>query len=381
MNLNELQQNIQTLAFLEEADEPTINCYLNVDSKFRKTLNDQVRMLKTKIQPEFRASFWEVMGKIEVFLGTDIRPGSKGVAVFSRGGIRPFFISLQFGAPLPNRITISRTPHIYPLVELRDNCYRYVVLLSNEESAAILELDVGTITETFRIERPDLRRRVGREWTKDHYQSHSQARIQQFVNEQIRLLDQVMTSGSYKHLILAGDLRIVAQINKALPKHLSNMVISTVRASEKEKAAEIVAATLAAFEEYEEKESLSVVGRLGLEIGTNGAAVKGTAASIRVLRDGRARTLVLSQAYNPGLGSSCRACKELLTVQTHNVLCPRCGHSSFDGVDIKEEMVRLAEQNRCGIEIVKSNDAMSAFGGVGCLLRYLIPESDDKPAA
>jgi stalled ribosome rescue protein Dom34 len=50
-------------------------------------------------------------------------------------------------------------------------------------------------------------------------------------------------------------------------------------------------------------------------------------------------------------------------------------------VDIKEEMVRLAERNRCGIEIVKNGDAMSAFGGVGCLLRYLIPERDDRPAA
>ena len=42
MHLNELQQHIQKLATLEEAPEPIVNCYLNVDAKYRKALTDQV---------------------------------------------------------------------------------------------------------------------------------------------------------------------------------------------------------------------------------------------------------------------------------------------------------------------------------------------------
>jgi len=380
MQLNDLQQHIQKLANLEESTEPVVNCYLSVNAKYHKAFADQVRMLKTTMAPEMRVPFWEAIGRIEVFLGTGIRAGSQGVAVFARGGNRPFFLPLQFHAVLPDRVTISHAPHIYPLVEMRDNCYRYVVLLSAEESARILEIDVGTITETFRIVRPELRQRVGREWTKEHYRSHSQARNRQFINEQVHLLDQVISSGEYRHLILAGDPRAVAQLRKAIPKGLSNLVIAAMRASDKDKTAELVSATLAAFERHEEKESLSVVSRLGFEIGTKGAAVKGTQACVHALRNGQARTLVLSRTYDPGTARSCRSCNEFL-FDDSNSSCPKCGQSNLRAINLKEEIVRLAEQNRCDIEIVKSSDAMSAFGGVGCLLRYLTPERDDKLAA
>lgn len=304
MHLNELQQHIQKLATLEEAPEPIVNCYLNVDAKYRKALTDQVLALKAKMSPEVRVSFWEALGRIEVFLGTAIRNGSQSVAVFSRGGNQPYFLALQFGARLQNRVTVSNLPHIYPLVEMRDNYYRYVVLISSEESASILEINVGTITEAIRLVRPGLRERVGREWTKEHYQSHSYARNQQFINEQIRSLDQVVTSGEYRYLILAGDGRTVAQLNRALPKRLSNMLISTIRASDKYKTSDLVSASLAAFEEHEEIESLSVVSRLGFEIGTNGAAVKGTQACIEALRDSRAHIHSTSPWHRqPGVDS------------------------------------------------------------------------------
>jgi peptide subunit release factor 1 (eRF1) len=190
----------------------------------------------------------------------------------------------------------------------------------------------------------------------------------------------VISSGEYRHLILAGDPRTVTHLRKALPKRLSNLVIAAIRASDKDKTAALVSATLTAFERHEEKESLSVVSRLGFEIGTKGTAVKGTQACIHALRNGQARTLVLSQTYDPGTAKSCRSCNEFLF--EHSISsCPRCGSGSLRAIDLKEEIVRLAEQNRCDIEIVKSGDVMSAFGGIGCLLRYLTPEQDDKMVA
>jgi protein required for attachment to host cells len=379
MNDGELQKRIQQLAFLEESDETIISFYINPETKYREILNDQVRSISKSIEHKVMPVFWEALGRIEVFLGTGIRAGSQGVAVFARGGERPFFLPMQFGAPLPNQVTVGSRPRIYPLVELRDNYYRYVVLLSSEESASIFKLSAGTITETVRIVRPELRRHAGREWTKEHYQSHSQARLQQFINEQIRSLDQAISSGDYRHLVLAGDPRTTSQVEKALPKALSNMVVGAVRASEKDKTSELISATLTAFEEHEETESLSVASHLGQEIGKRGAAVKGTSACLRALKNFQARTLVLSQAYEPGMG--CRFCGELLIENLSQKPCPRCDRRIFRAVDIKEEMVRLAEQKGCAIEIVKNSDAMTAFDGVGCLLRYLTTERYHKPAA
>jgi len=49
--------------------------------------------------------------------------------------------------------------------------------------------------------------------------------------------------------------------------------------------------------------------------------------------------------------------------------------------DIKEEMVRLAEQAGCGVEVVEHSDALMQLGGVGCLLRYAAPENYREKAA
>lgn len=381
MNYGELQKQIQQLAFLEESDEPIVSCYINPDTQYRKILTDEVRIAKNTVVPEMLPVFYEALGKIEVFLGTGVRPGSRGVAVFARGGDRPVFLPMQFGAPLRNQLSAGFKPRVYPLVELRDNYYRYVVLLSSDESASIFELSAGNITETFRILRPSLRRRAGREWTKEHYQNHSHARRQQFANEQIHLLDQVITSGNYRHLVLAGDQRITSQIEEALPRGISKMLVGTIRASEKDKTSELVSATLSVFEEHEEIESLAVVSELGHEIGTRGAAVKGTSDCLEALKTFQARILIFSQDYEPGMGRSCRACGELQIENSSKKDCPRCGGSDLRAVDIKEEMVRLAEQKGCTIEIVKNSDAMSRFEGVGCLLRYLTPERGHKPAA
>ena len=50
MNFNELQKHLQALAFLEEAGDPLVNCYLNVGTSYRKDLSDRIRLLKTKIE-------------------------------------------------------------------------------------------------------------------------------------------------------------------------------------------------------------------------------------------------------------------------------------------------------------------------------------------
>ncbi|MEE9550942.1 MAG: hypothetical protein V3W08_11165 [Candidatus Binatia bacterium] len=41
-----------------------------------------------------------------------------------------------------------------------------------------------------------------------------------------------------------------------------------------------------------------------------------------------------------------------------------------DPAIIKEEMVRMAEEHGCTVEIVNQSEALMQLGGVGCLLRY-----------
>ena len=384
MDLKELQKHIRTLATLPEAGAPVISCYLNLEtseSGYRHALDERVRLLRKSLAGETQWHFEEALGQIESHLRAGIAAGATGLAIFARGGKQPFFLPLQFRVSLPNWIAVNATPNIYHLVELEDTYHRYVVLISTEGSARILGVNLGAVTEDVWKESHELRERVGRELTKEHYQNHRRERTNRFINELIGILDQLMSAGGYGHLILAGNPRVTSQIRKALPNHLATKVVDIVPASGYDRTKDVVAATLVSFIEQEERESLAVVDKLLKEVNTHGLAVAGTRASFEALRQGQADVLVLAKAYEPDCGWACGACGATGAERPASVTCSQCGARRVREFNVKEELVRMAEQMESGVEVVNHSDALMRLGGVGCLLRFLRREEYPAKAA
>ena len=42
-------------------------------------------------------------------------------------------------------------------------------------------------------------------------------------------------------------------------------------------------------------------------------------------------------------------------------------------------MVKQAEQQGCTVEVVNQSESLTRFGGVGCLLRYRLPDEYAQP--
>ncbi len=384
MELKELQTHIGTLATLPETDAPVISCYLDLEagpSKYRNTLEERVRLLRKSLGEPARAQFDEALGRMMGFLESGIHPSAKGLALFARNGEVPFFMALSFHVPLPTWIAVNSTPNIYHLVELKDTYDRYVVMFATEASVRIMAVNLGSVTEQLWNDRPELRERVGREWTKQHYQRHRDERTKQFIQEEIRILDQLMSARGYGHLILAGNPRMTARIEKALPKHLVKKLVDTVHASGTDRIPDVVAATLLAFVEQEERESVAMVDRLERAVRADGLAAVGTTATVRALEEGQVDVLVLAKSYSPDPGWMCCSCEGKGWDSVRPDQCPRCGDREFLPLDVKEEMVRIAEQDHCKVEIVNYSDVLMQLGGVGCLLRYLEPERHHSRAA
>ena len=268
MQPTELQRHILTLANLEEAAEPVVSCYLDLGTGFREVLNQRVRSLKDRLDRRLRVPFWEALGRIEVFIGTGIRPESLGAAVFSRGGERAFFLPLQFRVALATRVSVSARPHIYSLVELRHDCSSCLVGSSGIETC-----------------------RVGK------------------------------------------------------------------------------------------TESPALPGTLHKEMSTSGLAVGGTLVSLKALKEGRASALFLSRSYAPDPGWLCRACGEVQLGQQMPPECISCRGRVLRELDLKEELVRIAEQQNRPVGILEHDDEMKAVGGVACLLSHPATERFDRPAA
>ncbi len=192
MEPKKLQDHIRNLAMMDETDGLFISCYLSTEkgaAGFHDYFNERWFLLKKSLPNSYHNSFNAAMRGIKGFLSKKQFQGAKGVALFSRNASQPFFLPLEFRIPLSNLIVMDLVPHIYPLVELLDTYHSYVVAIVSEDRARIIEIHTGTVTESLWIERPELRKRIGREWTKDHYQNHRNDRGQKFIKEKIQVLE------------------------------------------------------------------------------------------------------------------------------------------------------------------------------------------------
>jgi protein required for attachment to host cells len=384
MELGELQEHIQILATIEETDSPMISCYLDLRDgarSYREELDARIHLLRHTIAVSFLPEFEHMVSRIETLLSAGISARTKGLAVFARAGRQPFWLALQFEVPLPNWIAAGSTPNIYHLVELKDNYDRYVILLATQTSARIIGVNLGSATAQLWRSRPELRRRLGHQWTKDHFQDHRRERTNQFIHDQIRSLDQITSAGGYGHLILAGNARIIGAVRRALPKRLAAKLVDSVPACAGDHLADIVASTLQTFLEHEELESQAVAEKLIDQIRTHGLAVAGTRASMEAINTGQADVLILVKGYDPGQGWQCRGCGKIELERPRPDTCPACRTGRLREFDIRGELARLAEQQGVGVEVVEHNDILMSLGGVGCLLRYSTPTNPLFPVA
>ena len=140
---------------------------------------------------------------------------------------------------------------------------------------------------------------------------------------------------------MAGNPQRTSRLKKSLPKRLVDHLVDTVVIEEPAESDSVVDATLATFVEQEQKESLSAVEMLQREINTNGLAVVGSEATHEALKRGQADMLILA--------------------------------TDFYKVELKEKRLKLAVRNGIKIETVSGSHVLNQYGGVGCLLRYLLP--------
>ena len=377
MELKNLQKHVRTLATLPETDAPVISCYLTLHNgrvKDRNAFDGQVRPLLGGLTRQAQQDIEDALDPIGRYLAEELQPEAKGVSIFSRAGGDPLFLPLQFCVPLPNWMVADRTPNIYHLVELKDTYHRYVAMICSEMRARIIEVNVGSVTAQLWAQRPELRQRVGREWTKEHYQNHRRDRNQKFVKEKIEVLEKLMSAGGHTHLILAGHPAISGRVRSELPKHLAAKLVDVVPASSSEPISDVVQATIASFVAAEENESRATAEELSRQLRTGGLAVAGTGPTYRALYRGQADVVVIGRQYEPGFGWACDECSYTDVDSEKPVACPKCDARALRDFDIKGAIVRIAEQQACTVEVVNESAALQQLGHVGCLLRYRLPE-------
>ncbi len=378
MNAGKLEEHIRALAALPETEAPIISCYAEIAGgrvKDPKMCDGQMNALKMGRTCVEGRLIDDALSPVRLLLSGNLEADSKGLAVFSRAGQEPYLLFLQFRVPLPTWITAGKFPSIFHLVEMKDTYERYVVMLGTRERVRIFEINLGELTEHARMEAAGLGRGQGEKWSKEHYQRRTRENQRRFVKEQIKVLARLFEAGNHRHLILAGHPAVTAGIREELPPELAEKLEDVVRVSEKGHCSGIVEATIKAFVEAEERASQEVAESLARQVHTGGLAVVGGTASLEALRRNQVDTLVLLNDYNPGSVWFCRTCNSVDAGHQPQApsTCTCCGAEGAEYLDLKEELVRIAEKHHCAVEVVNKSNFLAEAGGVGCLLRYRNP--------
>ena len=379
MDRTDLNAHVRALAALPETDVPMVSCYLGITRgrlSRPEAFEERVRKLRSALSGRARRDLQNAIEPIRCFINSKLLPDASGAAIFSRAGAERFFLPLQFYIPLPDWMAVDTVPNIYHLVELKDTYDRYVVVLCSKQDVRILEVNLGAVTKDLLRKRPELRKRLGREWTKLHYQKRRRHHARGFFQEQAKLLQRLVVAGGYGHLILAGHPVATARMRETLPKGLASKLVGRVPASTRTPLSDVVEASISAFATEEERESQGVALKLVEQLCSGGLATAGTGASLQVLSEGCADVLVVTAAYSPAPVRTCQVCHLLQEEVRGPSACPECASEEWREFDPKEEMVRLAEQTGCAVEVVNQSEALNRLGGVGCLLRFRLP--DDK---
>jgi peptide subunit release factor 1 (eRF1) len=372
MKLEHLENIFRKLTSLEETANPILSCYINnenFDTTYRELLDYRIKQIRKVLSYRQRESFENALGQIEAYLVSKVAKDSKGIAIFARMGKSPTFEAIQFKIPFKTELSIDSIPHLYQLVLMKDTYSRYVVLISEESHARIVEVSVGNITKELWTEKPELKVNTGRGWTKQHYQNHKRERNQKFIKEKIKVLDQLFTEGKHNHLVLAGKKQNILGIRDKLPKRLQEKLVDEIHVAGIASTADVIEASLSVFADYEQNESVNNAGMLLLEIKKGGLAVSDSEPSLKALQEGRVDILIMSENYNSPDSWKCHNCS-YIEIGKNPKACGMCGSPKTSKIKLKQELILLAEQMSTNIEILRDSDELYEVNGIGCLLRF-----------
>lgn len=363
MDLKLIGRHIRALASMPATKAPVLSCHVDLeDPRWRSRFDEQVETLRSAFPPgKGRRWFEEALGPIKNHLRQPVAVGTRGLALFSRGGPNPFFVPLGFRIPVPAGLEAGRFPHVYRLVALRDNFHRFAALVVTSDAVRILGVNTGAVTQHIcdrRIAR--ISKGAGRS---------SLGELRQILAGAAAILEPFMRHGGYRHLMLAGDAARVSLLRQALPRHLAARIWDTIPANDGDALMDIVQAASFSFADREEEESAAMVEWLCEGLGRDGWAVAGPAAAHQALKEGSADTLILDERFIPEPVRQCVDCGRFSPPASPQFLCPVCGAGLCLPRDEREALVRAAVFSGVHIEIVNHSDALMRLGGVGCILR------------
>jgi peptide subunit release factor 1 (eRF1) len=306
--------------------------------------------------------------RLEQWLDEEFGEANKGLAMYIELG-GDWLETIELPLPVENRLEVDERPVVAPLVEIVESYHHHGVVLVDREHLRLLSIYLDqTLHETEIRTEPypaphDVKR--GGFSAKD-FQQRKAEETRHFFKEFAAEVESFHRKHRPDDLIVLGTHENVKKFCEFLPDALQKKVVHTDRLEVDASGAEIREKLAPVFRARLEREEAEAVDLLRERVSQSHKAVAGFPDTLEQLQEGKIETLIIARAHNER-GGRCDKCSFLLARTAGE--CPYCGGRVSDGVDLVEEMVRMAEDQNARIGFVTPS-TVADFGGVGGLLRF-----------
>ncbi|HLL84191.1 MAG TPA: Vms1/Ankzf1 family peptidyl-tRNA hydrolase [Longimicrobium sp.] len=371
------KQDLERLISREPGGRPVISLFLDMsvnqnNKRQWDVFLSQKRTQLEEIEPELVAregpAVDEVTGRIRSWIADDFDQSNRGVVIYAEVG-GDYFEAMQFPVPVQNRMVVADRPMVGPLAQVLESYHHYGVILLDREHVRILSVYLGSLLDEIERHGDPLP-------VNSHIKAggYSQSRIQRRKAEEMRhffkdFAAEVEVFVDRYHpqdLVLLGTEENTAKFREFLPDsilqrvvHTGNMWVDEPAAGVMEKLEPLLRADL-------ERREREVVEQLKDRVAHDYLATAGFQGTLTALQEGKVDTLVLASDHRQD-GVRCGQCGFVFARELKT--CPYDGSSTLEGVDVVEEMVRMAEGQ--GVQIAFAAPAeVQELKGAGALLRF-----------
>ncbi|MGD8956469.1 MAG: hypothetical protein PVJ03_03985 [Chromatiaceae bacterium] len=378
--LHDLEGHIRRLADRPADDGPVLSCHLDLTrgvAACRRYISDQASNLRSGLRGKARRDFERGLSVLLERLAPPPGPRAGGLSLFvAVRGNPEVLASLFFAVPVGDRMSLTATPDIFPLLSLKDRLESHMLVLVQPEWLQIAEVNLGDVSvKAWAAHATSAAVRHGVAASNGPVEQGATAAAG--MGRHIHLVERVLQAAGRSYLFLAGDPKLCEEVYGLLAPSYRARLVETLPLPASHTLKQAAEVSIAAFEEFESGVSEATAARLLRGVGVQGSAVAGAAATLSAMRERRADTLVMSRDFAASSGWVCNRCGDGHPKAKAPDICPSCGDPRVAPLDLRLELIRLAGQQGLPVELV-DGDALRYLGGVGCLLRNS-PETRAAP--
>lgn len=315
-----------------------------------------------------RESVGRAFARIEEWVESHYDESKKGVALYMEVD-GDWIDGHQLSVPVANRLVFGQRPVVGPLVEIVERYHHHGVILVDREHLRLMSIFLDQTLFEREVETEpyptshDVRR--GGFSAKD-YQARKAEETRHFFREFAEEVSAFVRRYHPDDLIVLGTTENVKKFQEFLPESIRELIVHTDRMDVDASAVEVRRKLAPVLEAQLREEEARAIDRLQDRVREAHMAVAGMRETLEQLQEGKLEALVIARGLQRQ-GSRCATCAFLLPDSAGT--CPYCGGQVRDGIDLGEEMVRIAEDQGIEIDFVDST-AVESLGGVGGLLRF-----------